>query len=53
MKYAVSMPEKVSICLNRDREKSVGNVNDDVSIVCAEMVNRMTLRQKILKGTLR
>ena len=50
MKYKVSMPEKVSICLNRDREKSVGN--DDVSIVCAEMV-RMTLRQKILKGTLR
>ena len=46
------MPEKVSICLNRDREKSVGNVNDDVSIVCAEMVT-MTLRQKILKGTLR
>ena len=52
MKYAVSMPEEVSIWLNRDREKSVGNVNDDVSIVCAEMV-RMTLRQKILKGTLR
>ena len=34
--------EKISICLNRSREKSVGN--DDVSIVCAriyEMV-RMT-----------
>ena len=34
--------EKISICLNRDREESVGN--DDVSIVCAskyEMV-RMT-----------
>ena len=33
---------KISICLNRDREESVGN--DDVSIVCArkyEMV-RMT-----------
>ena len=34
--------EKISICLNRGREESVGN--DDVSIVCArkyEMV-RMT-----------
>ena len=42
LKYTVSMPEKLSICLNRDREESVGN--DDVSIVCArkyEMV-RMT-----------
>ena len=41
-KYTVSMPEKISICLNRGREESVGN--DDVSIVCArkyEMV-RMT-----------
>ena len=27
------MPEKLSICLNRAREESVGN--DDVSIVCA------------------
>ena len=26
------MPEKVSICLNRGREESVGN--DDISIVC-------------------
>ena len=53
MKYTVSMPEKISICLNRDREESVGN--DDVSIVCAhkyEMV-KMTLRQKIAKGPLR
>ena len=36
------MPEKISICLNRGCEESVGN--DDVSIVCAgkyEMV-RMT-----------
>ena len=36
------MPEKISICLNRGREESVGN--DDVSVVCArkyEMV-RMT-----------
>ena len=44
------MPEKISICLNRGREESVGN--DDVSIVCAhkyQMV-RMTERQKILKG---
>ena len=42
LKYTVSMPEKISICLNRGREESVGN--DDVSIVCArkyEMV-RMT-----------
>ena len=30
---AVSMPEKISICLNRGCEESVGN--DDVSIVCA------------------
>ena len=52
LKYTVSMPEKISICLNRGREESVGN--DDVSIVCAsklEMV-RMTLRQKIPKGGL-
>ena len=27
------MPEKISICLNRGREESLGN--DDVSIVCA------------------
>ena len=32
MKYAVSMREKISICLNRGREESVGN--DDLSIVC-------------------
>ena len=39
--HTVNM-EKISICLNRGREESVGN--DDVSIVCAckyEMV-RMT-----------
>ena len=44
---------KISICLNRGREESVGN--DDVSIACTrkyEMV-RMTLRQKIPKGPLR
>ena len=42
------MPEKLSICLKRGHEESVGN--DDVSIVRArkyEMV-RMTLRQKIV-----
>ena len=42
LKYTVSMPEKMLICLNRSREESVGN--DDVSIVRArkyEMV-RMT-----------
>ena len=33
LKYTVSMPEKISICLNRGREESVDN--DDVSIVCA------------------
>ena len=32
-KYTVSMPEKISIFLNRGREESVGN--DNVSIVCA------------------
>ena len=40
------MPEKISICLNRGREESVGN--DDVSIVCArkyEMI-RMTFRSQ-------
>ena len=44
---------KISICLNRGREESVGN--DDVSVVHAhkyEMV-RMTQRQKIPKGPLR
>ena len=53
MKYTVNMPEKISICLNRGREESVGN--DDVSIVCArkyEMI-RMTSRQKIPKGPFR
>ena len=48
-----SMLEKISICLNRGRQESVGN--DDVSIVCThkyEMV-RMTQRQKIPKGMLR
>ena len=42
------MPEKLSICLKRGHEESVGN--DDVSIVRArkyEMVRR-TLRQKIV-----
>ena len=45
--------EKISICLNRGREESVGN--DDASMVCArkyEMV-RMTQRQNIPKGPLR
>ena len=31
--YSNGMPEKISICLNRSREDSVGN--DDVSIVRA------------------
>ena len=41
MKYTVSMPEKISICLNRGREESVGN--GEVSIVWArkyEMVRK-------------
>ena len=53
MKYTVSIPEKIAMCLNRGREESVGN--DDVSIVCArkyEMV-KMTLRQKIPMEPLR
>ena len=40
-KYTVSMPEKISICLNRACEESVGN--DDVSIARAskyEMVRK-------------
>ena len=44
------MPEKISICLDRGREESVGN--DDVSIVCTrkyEMIT-MTSRQKIPEG---
>ena len=46
MKYTVSIPEKISICLNRGREESVA---DDVSIVCArkcEMV-RMTFKDDV------
>ena len=41
--------EKISICLNRGREESVGN--DDVSIVCVAV--RMTERQKISKEPLK
>ena len=33
LKYTVSIPEKILICLNRGRKESVGN--DDVNIVCA------------------
>ena len=33
LKYTGIKPGKISICLNRGREESVGN--DDVSIVCA------------------
>ena len=45
--------EKISICLNRGREESVGN--DDVSIVCArKYAEWLGLRktQKIAKGPL-
>ena len=53
MKYTVSISEKISICLNRGHEESVGN--DEVSIVCARKyeVTRMTSRQKIPKVPLR
>ena len=47
LKYTVSMPEEIQICLNTGREESVGN--DDISIVCArkyEMV-RMTRRDRL------
>ena len=42
LKYKVSMPEKISISLNRGRKESVGN--DDVPIVCARKykIVRMT-----------
>ena len=42
LKHTVSMPEKISICLNRGCEESVGN--DDVSIVWARKyeIVRMT-----------
>ena len=43
MKYTVSMPEKISICLNRGQEESVGN--DDVSIVCARKYEMVRMRQ--------
>ena len=43
--------EKISICLNKDREESVGN--DDVSIVCARKYEmaRITQNTKNPKGT--
>ena len=43
MKYTVSIPEKISICLNRGREESVGN--DDVSIVRARKYERLGWRK--------
>ena len=52
LKYTVSMPEKISICLNRGREESVGN--DDVSIVCArkyEMVRMIDVKAENPEGT--
>ena len=46
LKYAVSMPEQISICLNRDRMEPSGN--DDVSIVraCKYEIVRMTQNRK-------
>ena len=40
------MPEKISICLNRGREESVGN--DDVSIVCARKCEMVRMVRKTL-----
>ena len=40
--YTVSMPEKISICLNRGREESVGN--DDVTIVCARKYEMVRMK---------
>ena len=41
------MPENISICLNRDREESVGN--DDVSIVRAREYEVVTMCEVILR----
>ena len=44
--------EKISICLNRGREESIGN--DDVSIVCArkyEMVLKDDVKRENPEGT--
>ena len=55
LKYTVSMPEKISICLIRGRNESLGN--DDVSIVHSRKymyeVVRMTSNRKYPKGPLR
>ena len=55
LKYAVSTPEKISICLIRGRNESLGN--DDVSIVHSRKymyeVVRMTSNRKYPKGPLR
>ena len=41
LKYTISMLEKISICLNRGREESVGN--DDISIVCTRKYKMVTM----------
>ena len=46
LKYTVSIPEKISICLNRGREESIGN--DDVSIVFARKYE-MVLKDDVLE----
>ena len=55
LKYSVSTPEKISICLIRGRNESLGN--DDVSIVHSRKymyeVVRMTSNRKYPKGPLR
>ena len=42
LKYTVSMPEKILICLNRGRKESVGN--DDASIVCARKYEMVRMK---------
>ena len=52
LKYTVSIPEQISICLNRGREESIGN--EDVCIVCArkyEMVLKDDVKRENPEGT--
>ena len=52
LKYTVSIPEQISICLNRGREESIGN--EDVCIVCTrkyEMVLKDDVKRENPEGT--
>ena len=52
LKYTVTIPEQISICLNRGREESIGN--EDVCIVCArkyEMVLKDDVKRENPEGT--